>query len=484
MNLLKDKNNLLILIFGALFIVVNSFLVAKDIYWLALFPLVILIASFYFISLDKIFYLITFLTPLAVDIDFAFDLGVSLPTEPLMAVMLFLIVIKLLMENDFDYAILVHPISIVIYFYLFWIFFTSITSTMPLVSFKFLAAKLWFIIPIFFFGVYVFKRKRNIDIFLWSFGISLAIVVFYSSILLASHGFDKNVAHWIMWPFFNDHTAYGAVLAIFIPVFFALGFKPKYNKIQKVLSFLLFAIILTGLYLSASRAAWLSVVIAFGVYIMIIFKIKFRWAFSGLLLMLVLFFAFQTRIMMKLEQNNQDSAGDNFVKHIQSVTNIATDASNLERINRWKSAIRMYKEKPLVGWGPGTYQFVYAPFQHSEDKTIISTNAGNKGNAHSEYLGALSEQGIPGMLLFSLILIMVSLIAIKNHYRIIDKDLKIINLALYLGLITYFAHSFFNNFLDTDKASVPFWGFIAAIVAIDIYAKKSNKNLVNENNNI
>jgi hypothetical protein len=79
---------------------------------------------------------------------------------------------------------------------------------------------------------------------------------------------------------------------------------------------------------------------------------------------------------------------------------------------------------------------------------------------------------------------MVSLIAIKNHYRIIDKDLKIINLALFLGLITYFAHSFFNNFLDTDKASVPFWGFIAAIVAIDIYAKKSNKNLVNENNNI
>jgi O-antigen ligase len=388
------------------------------------------------------------------------------------------------MENDFDYAILVHPISIVIYFYLFWIFFTSITSTMPLVSFKFLAAKLWFIIPIFFFGVYVFKRKRNIDIFLWSFGISLAIVVFYSSILLASHGFDKNVAHWIMWPFFNDHTAYGAVLAIFTPVFFALGFKPKYNKIQKVLSFLLFAVILIGLYLSASRAAWLSVVIAFGVYIMIIFKIKFRWVFSGLLLILALFFAFQTRIMMKLEQNSQDSAGDNFVKHIQSATNIATDASNLERINRWKSAIRMYEEKPLVGWGPGTYQFVYAPFQHSEDKTIISTNAGNKGNAHSEYLGALSEQGIPGMLLFSLILIMVSLIAIKNHYRIIDKDLKIINLALFLGLITYFAHSFFNNFLDTDKASVPFWGFIAAIVAIDIYAKKSNKNLVNENNNI
>jgi hypothetical protein len=26
-----------------------------------------------------------------------------------------------------------------------------------------------------------------------------------------------------------------------------------------------------------------------------------------------------------------------------------------------------------------------------------------------------------------------------------------------------------NDFLDTDKASVPFWGFIAILVALDLY---------------
>jgi hypothetical protein len=29
-----------------------------------------------------------------------------------------------------------------------------------------------------------------------------------------------------------------------------------------------------------------------------------------------------------------------------------------------------------------------------------------------------------------------------------------------------------NNFLDTDKASVPFWGFIAIIVCLDVYYPK------------
>jgi hypothetical protein len=42
-------------------------------------------------------------------------------------------------------------------------------------------------------------------------------------------------------------------------------------------------------------------------------------------------------------------------------------------------------------------------------------------------------------------------------------------LSLILGLTTYFVHGFLNNFLDTDKASVPVWGFAAALVAIQLY---------------
>ena len=43
-----------------------------------------------------------------------------------------------------------------------------------------------------------------------------------------------------------------------------------------------------------------------------------------------------------------------------------------------------------------------------------------------------------------------------------------------LALTTYFTHGILNNYLDTDKASVPFWGFIAILVAIDVYHSKSS----------
>ena len=177
---------------------------------------------------------------------------------------------------------------------------------------------------------------------------------------------------------------------------------------------------------------------------------------------------------MKLEQNSTDSSND-LADHISSISNISTDASNLERINRWQCAIAMFKEKPFLGWGPGTYAFNYAPYQLTSQRTIISTNSGDGGNAHSENFGSMSESGFIGMLSFVLLIVVVLITGIKAYARSDDKRVKTILLASLMSLITYYLHSFLNNFLDTDKASVPFWGFTAMIVALDIYTRNQVK---------
>jgi len=180
---------------------------------------------------------------------------------------------------------------------------------------------------------------------------------------------------------------------------------------------------------------------------------------------------FRFQFLDKLEKNKQDSSTD-FVEHIQSISNISSDASNLERINRWAAAIRLFKEKPIFGWGPGTYQFVYAPYQRAKEKTIISTNYGDMGNAHSEYIGPLSESGVLGMLTFLGIVITVIFTGIRVYRRAESKEARLIAIVVLMGLISYFIHGIMNNFLDTDKASVPFWGFIAILVALDLYHSK------------
>jgi O-antigen ligase len=123
--------------------------------------------------------------------------------------------------------------------------------------------------------------------------------------------------------------------------------------------------------------------------------------------------------------------------------------------------------------------FKYAPFQINANKTIISTNSADGGNAHSEYLGPLAESGVLGMLTFLLIIGTVIYTAVHTYMRVTDRRLKSFVLASFIALVTYYIHGFLNNFLDTDKLSVPFWGFTAMIVSIDIYSRnqiRSQKN--------
>ena len=153
---------------------------------------------------------------------------------------------------------------------------------------------------------------------------------------------------------------------------------------------------------------------------------------------------------------------------MSSIGNISSDASNLERFNRWNCALRMFELKPITGWGPGAYMFQYAPFQAADDRTIISTNFGLIGNAHSEFLGPLAEQGLLGSLLVVALIVVSCWTAVRLRSRIppgVDRHLVG---AAFFGLVTYYVHAIINNFLDLDKASVPFWAFTALIVVMDL----------------
>lgn len=389
-----------------------------------------------------------------------------------MAGILMLFLLKLLYDLRMERKILFHPVTMAILINIGVIAITTISSTMPMVSLKFLLARIWFLICFYYMCIHLFRYKHNINRFMWAYILPFTLVIFYTLIMHSQYGFTVDTANWVMSPFYNDHTIYGAVLAMYIPVLIFFVYNLNYTFAQKGISFVFLLIFIAAMVLSFTRAAWISLSIAALIGCLMYFKINIKvLALTGVASIL-LFFALKDKILLELEKNRQDSSS-NLTEHVQSISNISSDASNLERINRWAAAIRMFKKHPLIGFGPGTYAFKYAPYQFSYEKTIISTNAGNKGNAHSEYIGPLAESGIMGLISFAFIVITILYTAISNYYTMNHSPLRAMLLASTLGLITYFVHGFLNNFLDTDKASVPFWGFTAIIVAIDIYYKKN-----------
>ena len=477
MNLIEKYKIYLVYAVSIAFIVLNCYLIIQDKYYALLTPILLIFLFLYIFSLDKLILLITFLTPIAINYkDPDMGIGITLPTEPLLLGVLVVFILKLFYDGGFNRKVVTHPVSIFIIINLIWLGITTITSEIPLVSVKFLIARLWFVVPFYFIGILLFKKVKNIKLFNWLYIIPLLIVIFYTLVNHAGAGFDKPSSNMVMKPFYNDHTAYGAVIAMFIPFFIGFSLSKSYTNSQRLASFIVLFLLIIGLIFSYSRAAWISISFALMVYAIIVFRIKFRWVLGGFLLLAGLFYMFSFQLIDRLESNKQDSSTD-FAEHIQSMSNISSDASNLERINRWNCALRLYNERPFWGWGPGTYQFVYAPYQRSKEKTIISTNAGDMGNAHSEYIGPLSESGVLGMLTFIAIVIAVSITGLRVYKRADSKEVKLISLVILLGLMSYFAHGLLNNFLDTDKASVPFWGFIGILVSLDLYHTKKKSEI-------
>lgn len=457
----------------AAYIFLTLFLLSVEKYFILLTPLALLVVWAALFRLDWFLLFTVALIPLSIplqDIIGKVGFDMSLPSEPLLAGIMLLFFIKLLYEKEFDNQILKHPVSLAVYFYLGWMFVTSATSTMPLISIKFSLAHTWFLVVFYLLCTQLFRKIANFRLYIWFYLVPLIVVIVYSLARHYHYGiFNKTIAYWACNPFYKDHTSYGAVLAFLIPTVIALLFFKEYSlKIRMVLlgiSILLFV----ALVFSYTRAAWLGVVASFGIWLAIRLKIKFKFVVLIIIGGFFISWFAWTQLVVTMSQNKQDSS-TNLSEHLQSISNIKNDASNLERLNRWSCAIRMFREKPLFGFGPGTYMFQYAPYQLSHEKTIISTNAGTMGNAHSEYLGPLAESGIFGFLSFLLVIVSTVYTSVKV-IRINSGQSRAMAIAALLGLVTYYIHGVMNNFLDTDKVSALFWGFTAVIVAIDVYHK-------------
>ena len=87
----------------------------------------------------------------------------------------------------------------------------------------------------------------------------LLAVIMYTVFRHAGYGFDKQAGHWVMDPFFKDHTSYGAVLAMFWFPALALFLKPERSAIGKLSIGATLVVLSVGLILSFTRAAWVSV---------------------------------------------------------------------------------------------------------------------------------------------------------------------------------------------------------------------------------
>ncbi len=456
--LFQDKIGIASLCFIAVMLV---FLWA-EVYYILLIPPFLMLVWWMFTRLEWVFYALLFFTPVSLNI---IELGIEgwglfVPTEP---ILLCLTLLFFYQVTQGKMRLPKEPLLFWVFGYFTWLIITTITSEMPLVSAKYVLSRAWYVLPCFLWMIQMLAKGLSLRKLFLLYFIPLLGVIIFTVVRHSFHGFDKDSAHWVMEPIFRDHTIYGAALALVFPFVLLQQFSKRHSAFLRFFYAVGLVILTVGLVLSYTRAAWLSIVGAAMIGVVMWLRIPFKTVLALFLIFGGFTFYYFDDIQVALKGNKKESS-DRMDEHIKSISNVSSDASNLERLNRWHCAMAMFEERPIVGWGPGTYQFLYAPFQRAEDKTIISTNRGDGGNAHSEYLGPLAEQGVMGGLLFSALVIITSSLAFQLFQNEQHYEERLMIMGVFLGLMTYFIHGALNNFLDADKVAVPFWMFLAFLV--------------------
>ncbi len=428
----------------------------------------VLILLALFTQLSRYYYGLLFLLPLSIDTVLPGEAKLSFPSEAMLAL---LIPVSLLFNRDYRQAIkeaLTHPLTILLLVDLFFLFFISLFSTQIDVSLKRVFIRVLFFLG-FFMLMQLFEDKRKL-IWPWIiYALGLLPVMYFTLRRHARYDFDPKVVFNICEPYYTDHTIYGACIAFVLPMIAIVLYKRKLfgiSRIMLVVLWITFGMLIVSEVLALSRAALLSLLVAGGFALLLKYRFRFSHLMVGFFIAGAAVWGVHEQIYSSLEENESVSNDGEIVNHFSSVTNVTTDASNLERVNRWICAWRMFEERPFTGFGPGTYQFEYNKFQTLINKTYISTNSGNRGNAHSEYLTYLSETGLVGFLVFIGIVLLSIYVGMKNHYDLPPGILRAVNLGVLLGLVTFYFHGLFNSFIDQSKMAFLVFSALGTLVWI------------------
>ena len=442
----------------------------NETYLLAFVPFFLLALVLIIKDYSLLYYGFWILLPFSIEFSIG-SFGTDLPTEPIMLALTFIgIIIFFLRLNTISFKFLYHPICLFLLLHIIWLFFTSLFSQSFTVSIKFFLAKLWYVIPFFFLTFHfvkghieIEKIARLVTIFL---GIAVAIVLTRHAL----EGFTFDTSHQVVRPIFRNHVNYSAILVVFIPFIWAL-YKNAKKGFQKRLLIGAIALFVVGIYFSYTRAAQLSLVIAVGAYF--IFKYKLgRIAVSASLIAAILGVAFlaSNNKYLDFSPNFEKTVAHTKFDNLIEATYKMEDISTMERVYRWVAAKQMFEDRPLLGFGPGSFYFHYKKYTLRSFETYVSDNP-EKSGIHNYYLMTLIEQGVIGLLIFLGLIISIVLYGERVYHSLINEKERNYIMASTISTCIICALLIINDLIEVDKVGPFFFLNASLIVFFDLKSK-------------
>ncbi len=307
-------------------------------------------------------------------------------------------------------------------------------------------------------------RQLQIDvggkIWYWVIHISCLVSIipigcaFYEILTQGEIGFNLSEYKVIRQYTTGNTNILASVLALHIPFLLSFNFTKKSNYI---FSYFLIFLCLILIFLLNSRGVSILIVLMF-----LIMGIKMLKNFSWV--KHILFPVIFSCCIFFVGSNIGDKNA--FFKTYNPISSIDQTNSD-DRLNLWNKSIQLFKEKPIFGYGLGTWT-IYFPKHGLSDLELCNNRFLNISHSHSFYFELLAETGIVGFFLFFFIIGYSLYLAYHQQNKLAFRILFLISGFLmlygffYKGSVYYTPHFFL-------------WAFALSRIRVD---KKINLNKV------
>lgn len=233
------------------------------------------------------------------------------------------------------------------------------------------------------------------------------------------------------------------------------------TKQRQIVYTVLLFLVLTLLFLLQTRSIWLALFInmVLSCFFIIIFRkdiitqtLKpkiFKWlTFVGSSVLLGLIFAwFITNYSLKhpthhlqLDKQKKSAELKNLDERATSIFN--TKESNIQqRLGIWRMTFKMVRERPILGVGAGNWKILIPSYFEKGYNEVFYNNW---RRPHNDFILALSEKGVIGLLAYLGFFLFLLVYSVKLLKKDIDPTLKIFIILVISGLAGYCVDASFS----------------------------------------
>ncbi len=416
-----------------------------------------------------IFFALLFTIPFSFEYNLTPVLGTDIPDEGLMLLSAFLCFgILLYRPGLLKLPAWRHPLLLFLLLHFGWFVITAITSENPILSVKIILAKGWYIGAFVLSAILVFQKRSSIIIAAAALVISMSVIVGIAIIRHAVTGFSFATINDAVYPFFRNHVNYSSLLVCIIPVLIAFYSLPDNLKVKRM-AFVILSICLVALFFSYARGAWVALVAGI-IAVMLIRKKLIVAVYVSMILLLTATFLWLTtndKYVRFAHDFNTTIFHQDFKEHLVATYQLK-DLSTAERFHRWIAGIRMAADKPMTGFGPGTFYHHYKPYTVPAFQTWVSDNK-EHSTVHNYFILLLAEQGIPGLILF-LLLVGALLYYVQQNYHLatgkFDRTMSLVIGSIIAMILTV---NLLSDLIETDKIGSVF--FLCFSIVVITHAK-------------